>query len=161
MLIAPSWGGMINGLVTLRGAWDKVRDSAMLKFMVVAVTAYGLSTFEGPMLSLKTVNAISHFTDWTIAHVHIGGMGWNGFLTFGMLYWLLPKLFRTKLFSNKLANAHFWIATLGMLMYSVPLYWAGFTQTLMWKEFTADGLLAYPNFLETVTQIIPMYMTNC
>jgi cytochrome c oxidase cbb3-type subunit I/II len=103
---------------------------------------------------------LSHFTDWTIAHVHIGGMGWNGFLTFGMLYWLLPKLFRTKLFSNKLANAHFWIATLGMLMYSVPLYWAGFTQTLMWKEFTADGLLAYPNFLETVTQIIPMYMTR-
>jgi cytochrome c oxidase cbb3-type subunit I/II len=160
MLIAPSWGGMMNGLLTLRGAWDKVRDSAILKFMVVAVTAYGMATFEGPMLSLKNVNALSHFTDWTIAHVHIGGMGWNGFLTFGMLYWLLPKLFRTKLFSNKLANAHFWIATLGMLMYSVPLYWAGFTQTLMWKEFTADGLLAYPNFLETVTQIIPMYMTR-
>ncbi len=160
MLIAPSWGGMMNGLLTLRGAWDKVRDSAILKFMVVAVTAYGMATFEGPLLSLKNVNALSHFTDWTIAHVHIGGMGWNGFLTFGMLYWLLPKLFRTKLFSNKLANAHFWIATLGMLMYSVPLYWAGFTQTLMWKEFTADGLLAYPNFLETVTQIIPMYMTR-
>ncbi len=160
MLIAPSWGGMMNGLLTLRGAWDKVRDSAILKFMVVAVTAYGMATFEGPMLSLKNVNALSHFTDWTIAHVHIGGMGWNGFLTFGMLYWLLPKLFRTKLFSNKLANAHFWIATLGMLMYSVPLYWAGFTQTLMWKEFTADGLLAYPNFLETVTQIVPMYMTR-
>ena len=160
MLIAPSWGGMINGLLTLRGAWDKVRDSAILKFMVVSVTAYGMATFEGPMLSLKNVNALSHFTDWTIAHVHIGGMGWNGFLTFGMLYWLLPKIFNTKLFSQKLANAHFWIATLGMLMYSVPLYWAGFTQTLMWKEFTTDGLLAYPNFLETVTQIIPMYMTR-
>jgi cytochrome c oxidase cbb3-type subunit I/II len=160
MLIAPSWGGMINGLLTLRGAWDKVRDSAVLKFMVVAITAYGMATFEGPMLSLKNVNALSHFTDWTIAHVHIGGMGWNGFLTFGMLYWLLPKIFNTKLFSEKLANAHFWIATLGMLMYSVPLYWAGFTQTLMWKEFTADGFLAYPNFLETVTQILPMYMTR-
>jgi len=160
MLIAPSWGGMMNGLLTLRGAWDKVRDSAILKFMVVAVTAYGMATFEGPMLALKNVNALSHFTDWTIAHVHIGGMGWNGFLTFGMLYWLLPKIFKTKLFSQKLANAHFWIATLGMLMYSVPLYWAGFTQTLMWKEFTADGFLAYPNFLETVTQILPMYMTR-
>jgi len=160
MLIAPSWGGMMNGLLTLRGAWDKVRDSAILKFMVVAVTAYGMATFEGPMLSLKNVNALSHFTDWTIAHVHIGGMGWNGFLTFGMLYWLMPRLFNTKLFSQKLANAHFWIATLGMLMYSVPLYWAGFTQTLMWKEFTSDGMLAYPNFLETVTQILPMYMTR-
>ena len=160
MLIAPSWGGMMNGLLTLRGAWDKVRDSAILKFMVVAVTAYGMATFEGPLLSLKNVNALSHFTDWTIAHVHIGGMGWNGFLTFGMLYWLLPKMFKTKLFSDKLANAHFWIATLGMLLYSVPLYWAGFTQTLMWKEFTAEGILAYGNFLETVTQILPMYMTR-
>ena len=160
MLIAPSWGGMMNGLLTLRGAWDKVRDSAILKFMVVAVTAYGMATFEGPLLSLKNVNALSHFTDWTIAHVHIGGMGWNGFLTFGMLYWLLPKMFKTKLFSDKLANAHFWIATSGMLLYSVPLYWAGFTQTLMWKEFTAEGILAYGNFLETVTQILPMYMTR-
>ncbi|RLD76135.1 MAG: cytochrome-c oxidase, cbb3-type subunit II, partial [Bacteroidetes bacterium] len=160
MLIAPSWGGMINGLLTLRGAWDKVRDSAILKFMVVAVTAYGMVTFEGPMLALKNVNALSHFTDWTIAHVHIGGMGWNGFLTFGMLYWLWPRLFRTKLFSEKLANAHFWIATLGMLLYSVPLYWAAFTQTLMWKEFTTDGLLAYPIFLETVIQILPMYVTR-
>jgi cytochrome c oxidase cbb3-type subunit I/II len=128
--------------------------------MVVAITAYGMATFEGPMLSLKSVNALSHFTDWTIAHVHIGGMGWNGFLTFGILYWLIPKIFSTKLYSEKLANTHFWIATLGMLMYSVPLYWAGFTQTLMWKEFTSDGLLAYPNFLETVTQILPMYITR-
>jgi cytochrome c oxidase cbb3-type subunit I/II len=160
MLIAPSWGGMINGLLTLRGAWDKVRESAILKFMVVAVTSYGMATFEGPMLSLKNINALSHFTDWTIAHVHIGGMGWNGFLTFGMLYWLIPRIYNTKLHSEKSANAHFWIATLGMLLYSVPLYWAAFTQTLMWKEFTADGMLAYPNFLETVTQILPMYMTR-
>ncbi len=157
MLIAPSWGGMLNGLLTLRGAWDKVRDSAVLKFMVVAITCYGMSTFEGPMLSLKNLNAISHFTDWTIAHVHIGGLGWNGFLTFGMLYFLIPKMWGTKLHSQRLANFHFWIGTLGIVFYAIPLYWAGFTQSLMWKEFTADGFLAYPNFLETVTQIIPMY----
>ena len=104
---------MINGLLTLRGAWDKVRTDPILKFMVVAVTAYGMSTFEGPMLSLKTVNGIAHFTDWVVAHVHVGGIGWNGFLTFGILYWLVPKMFKTKLWSNKLANAHFWIGTLG------------------------------------------------
>jgi cytochrome c oxidase cbb3-type subunit I/II len=158
MLIAPSWGGMINGLLTLRGAWDKVREEPMLKFMVVAITAYGMSTFEGPMLSLKNVNAISHFTDWTVAHVHIGALGWNGFLTFGMLYWLVPKLWKTKLYSVKLANTHFWIGTLGILFYALPLYWAGFTQSLMWKDFTKEGMLAYPNFLETVTQIMPMYI---
>jgi cytochrome c oxidase cbb3-type subunit I/II len=157
MLIAPSWGGMLNGLLTLRGAWDKVRDSAVLKFMVVAVTCYGMSTFEGPMMSLKNVNAISHFTDWTIAHVHIGGLGWNGFLTFGMLYFLIPKMWNTKLYSMKMANFHFWIGTLGIVFYAIPMYWAGFTQSLMWKEFTQDGFLAYPNFLETVTQLIPMY----
>jgi cytochrome c oxidase cbb3-type subunit I/II len=157
MLIAPSWGGMINGLLTLRGAWDKVRDSAVLKFMVVAITAYGMSTFEGPMLSLKNVNAIAHFTDWIIAHVHVGALGWNGFLTFGMLYYLWPKLFNTKLFSMKMANFHFWIGTLGILFYAIPLYWAGFTQSQMWNDFTNEGFLKYPNFLETVTNIIPMY----
>ena len=157
MLIAPSWGGMINGLLTLRGAWDKVRESAILKFFVVAITAYGMSTFEGPMLSLKNVNAISHYTDWTIAHVHVGGLGWNGFLTFGIIYWLVPRLFNTQLYSEKLANFHFWIGTLGILFYAVPMYWAGFTQSLMWKEFTESGMLAYPNFLETVTQLIPLY----
>ncbi len=157
MLIAPSWGGMINGLLTLRGAWDKVREDPVLKMFVVGITAYGMSTFEGPMLSLKTVNALSHFTDWTIAHVHIGTLGWNAMMNFGMIYWLVPKLFKTKLYSVKLANTHFWIATLGMLFFSIPLYFAGFTQALMWKEFTAEGFLAYPNFLETVTQILPMY----
>jgi cytochrome c oxidase cbb3-type subunit I/II len=157
MLIAPSWGGMLNGLLTLRGAWDKVRNTPELKFLVVAVTAYGMATFEGPMLSLKNINAISHFTDWTIAHVHVGGLGWNGFLTFGMLYYLVPKLWNTKLYSQKLADAHFWIGTLGILFYAIPMYWAGFTQSLMWKQFTSEGLLAYPNFLETVTQIKPMY----
>lgn len=157
MLIAPSWGGMLNGLLTLRGAWDKVREDAILKFMVVAVTCYGMATFEGPLLSLKNVNAIGHFTDWIVGHVHIGGLGWNGFLTFAMLYYLIPKLYDTKLHSKKLANFHFWIGTLGILFYAIPLYWAGFTQSLMWKQFNPDGTLVYPNFLETVTQIIPMY----
>ncbi len=157
MLLAPSWGGMLNGLLTLRGAWDKVRDDAVLKFMVVAVTAYGMATFEGPMLSIKSVNALSHFTDWTIAHVHVGALGWNGFLTFGILYWLIPRIYNTKLYSHKLANFHFWIGFLGILIYALPLYFAGITQGLMWKEFTADGFLRYPNFLETVLQIIPMY----
>ena len=157
MLLAPSWGGMINGLLTLRGAWDRVRDNVELKFYVVAVTAYGMATFEGPMLSLKSVNAISHFTDWTIAHVHIGALGWNGFLTFGILYWLIPKLFNTNLFSKKLAGIHFWLGTLGIVFYAIPLYWAGITQHFMWKEFTEDGVLRYPNFLETVVQVVPMY----
>jgi cytochrome c oxidase cbb3-type subunit I/II len=157
MLIAPSWGGMINGFLTLRGAWDKVRDSAALKFFVVALTAYGMATFEGPMMSLKNVNSITHFTDWTIGHVHIAGMGWNAGLIFGMLYWLVPVLFRTKLYSNKLANTHFWIATLGILLYAIPLYWSAVTQWLMWHEYTPEGFLAYPNFMEILTQILPMY----
>ncbi len=158
MLIAPSWGGMLNGLLTLRGAWDKVREDPILKFMVVAITCYGMATFEGPLMSIKSVNAISHYTDWTIGHVHIGGLGWNGFLTFGMMYWLVPKMWRTKLYSKKLANVHFWIGTLGIIIYAIPLYFAGFTQSLMWKEFTEAGMLKYPNFLDTVTQIKPMYM---
>ncbi len=157
MLIAPSWGGMLNGLLTLRGAWDRVRRDPVLKFMVVAVTAYGMATLEGPMLSIKSVNAISHYTDWTIGHVHIGTLGWNGFLTFGMLYYLVPKMWGTKLYSTKLADTHFWIGTLGILFYAIPLYWAGWTQSLMWKEFLPEGILKYGNFLETVTQILPMY----
>lgn len=157
MLIAPSWGGMLNGLLTLRGAWDKVREDVVLKFLVVAVTAYGMATFEGPMLSLKNVNAISHFTDWTIAHVHVGALGWNGFLTFGVLYWLIPRIFKTNLYSQKLANWHFWIGTLGIVFYAVPMYWAGFMQSLAWKEFTAEGQLKY-QFMETVTQMRPFYM---
>ena len=158
MLIAPSWGGMLNGLLTLRGAWDKVREDPVLKFMVVAITAYGMATFEGPMLSLKNVNAIAHFTDWIIAHVHVGALGWNGFLTFGILYWLVPRLYNTKLYSKKLANFHFWIGFLGIVFYVVALYWAGLTQSLMWKQFTPEGTLQYPNFLETVLQIVPMYI---
>ena len=158
MLLAPSWGGAINGLLTLRGAWDKVREDPVLKFMVVAITAYGMATFEGPMLSLKNVNAISHYTDWTIAHVHIGALGWNGFLTFGILYWLIPKMWKTELYSRKLANLHFWLGTLGIVFYAISLYWAGITQSLMWKQFTPFGVLQYPNFLETVLQILPFYM---
>jgi len=157
MLIFPSWGGMINGLLTLRGAWDKVRESAVLKFFVVAITGYGMSTFEGPMLSFKSLNAIGHYTDWIIAHVHIGTLAWNGFFIAGMLYWLATKLWKTKLYSTKLANAHFWIGTLGILFYSLPLYVAGFVQASMWKQFNPDGTLVYGNFLETVTQIMPMY----
>lgn len=158
MLIAPSWGGMINGLLTLRGAWDKVRQDPILKFMVVGLTAYGMATFEGPMLAFKQINAIAHYTDWIVAHVHVGALGWNGFLTFAILYWLIPRIYKTELYSKKLASFHFWIGTLGIIFYAVPLYFAGFTQGLMWKEFTPEGVLKYPNFLETVIQIIPMYM---
>lgn len=157
MLLMPSWGGMINGLLTLRGAWDKVRTDPVLKFMVVALTGYGMATFEGPMLSLKNVNAIGHFTDWIIAHVHVGALAWNGFFAFGMIYWLIPRLFKTKLHSLKLANVHFWIGTLGIVLYALPMYVAGFLQASMWKQFNPDGTLVYGNFLETVTEIIPMY----
>ncbi len=156
MLIAPSWGGMLNGLFTLRGAWDKVREEPVLKFLVVAITCYGMATFEGPMLSLKSVNAISHFTDWTIAHVHVGALGWNGFLTFGVLYWIIPKMWNTTLYSKKLAGTHFWTGTIGIILYVIPMYWAGFTQSMMWKTFTEEGQLKF-QFLETVTHIVPMY----
>jgi cytochrome c oxidase cbb3-type subunit I/II len=157
MLVAPSWGGMLNGLLTLRGAWHKLREEPMLKFMVVAVTAYGMATLEGPMLSIKSVNSLSHYTDWTIAHVHTGALGWNGFLTFSLLYWLFPRLYNTKLYSIKLANWHFWVGLLGMVFYVVPMYWAGITQGLMWKQFTSEGFMQYPNFLETVLQLFPMF----
>ena len=157
MLLAPSWGGMLNGLLTLRGAWDKVREQPMLKFMVVAITAYGMATLEGPMLAIKSVNSLSHYTDWTIAHVHTGALGWNGFIAFSMLYYLFPRLWNTKLHSIKLANWHFWIALLGMMFYVVPMYASGITQGLMWKQFTKEGFLQYPNFLETVLQIVPLY----
>lgn len=158
MLLAPSWGGMLNGLLTLRGAWDRVRDDVTLKFMVVALTCYGMVTFEGPLLSLKNVNIISHFTDWTIAHVHVGGLGWNGMFTFGMLYWLFPKLFRTELYSKKMANQHFWIATLGIILYVIPIYIAGFVQGMMWQEFNPDGTLVHGEFIKTVTDLKPFYM---
>ncbi len=158
MLIAPSWGGMLNGLLTLRGAWDRVRDDVLLKFMVVALTCYGMATFEGPLLSLKSVNLISHFTDWTIAHVHVGGLGWNGMLTFGMVYWLIPRMFKTELYSKKMANQHFWIATLGIILYAIPMYIAGFMQGLSWQYFNPDGTLMHKDFLETVIDMRPYYI---
>lgn len=158
MLIAPSWGGMINGLLTLRGAWDKVREDTILKFMVVGLTAYGMATFEGPLLSLKNVNAIAHFTDWIVAHVHVGALGWNGFLTFAILYWLIPRMYHTPLYSKKLLNVHFWLGTLGIVFYAVPMYISGFTQGMMWKEFTPEGTLQYGNFLEVVIRLLPMHI---
>ena len=158
MLIAPSWGGMLNGLLTLRGAWDRVRDDVLLKFMVVALTCYGMATFEGPLLSLKSVNLISHFTDWTIAHVHVGGLGWNGMMTFGMVYWLIPRMFKTELYSKKMANQHFWIATLGIILYAIPMYIAGFMQGLSWQYFNPDGTLMHKDFLETVIDMRPYYI---
>jgi cytochrome c oxidase cbb3-type subunit I/II len=157
MLIAPSWGGMINGLLTLRGAWDQVRENTILKFMVVGITTYGMATFEGPMLSLKNINAIAHFTDWIVAHVHVGALGWNGFLTFAILYWMIPRIFQTKLYSEKLLKSHFWIATIGIAFYAIPMYISGFTQGMMWKQFTAEGNLQYGNFLDTTLQLIPMH----
>lgn len=158
MLIAPSWGGMVNGLLTLRGAWDKVRQDDVLKFMVVGISAYGMATLEGPLLSLKNVNAIAHFTDWIVAHVHVGALGWNGFLVFAMLYYLIPRIYKTEIFSKKLIGVHFWVGTLGILFYAIPMYFSGFTQGLMWKEFGEEGVLKYPNFLETTLQIIPLHL---
>jgi len=159
MLILPSWGGMLNGLYTIRGAWDRVRDEPILKMWVVALTCYGMSTFEGPMMSLKNVNAISHYTDWTIGHVHIGALGWNGFIIFAMLYYLVPRMWNTELHSKKLANSHFLLGTIGILLYAIPLYWAAFSQSIMWKTFTASGQLQY-SFLETVTHVVPMYLAR-
>ncbi len=158
MLIAPSWGGMINGLMTLRGAWDKVRTDPVLKFFVVGITAYGMATFEGPMMSFKNVNALTHYTDYVIGHVHLAALLWNGGLAFAMLYYILPRIYRTKLFSLKMANWHFWLMTLGALFYVIPMYWAGITESLMFKQFRGDGTLMYPNFLEITMQIIPMYI---
>ncbi len=157
MIWMPSWGGMVNGLLTLRGAWNKVSEDPILKFFVVGVTFYGMSTFEGPMLSVKSVNALSHYTDWTIAHVHGGALGWNGFMTFGMIYWLAPRLFQTPLWSKKLAEFHFWLGLIGIMMYVVSMWTAGITQGLMWRAFDETGRLAYPDFVETVIRLIPFY----
>ena len=157
MLWMPSWGGGINGLLTLRGAWHKLRDDHVLKFFVTGVTFYMMSTFEGPMLSIKTVNALSHYTDWTIAHVHAGALGWNGFLAFGMMYWLLPRLYQAPLWSKTLATAHFWTATMGIALYVLAIYAGGINQGLMWRAFSETGTLKYPDFVETVMSLMPMY----
>lgn len=157
-LWAPSWGGMINGLLTLRGAWHRVRKEPMLKFLATGVTFYGMSTFEGPLLSIKSVNQIAHFTDWIVGHVHSGTIGWNYMMAAGVLYFLVPKLYKTKIYSEKLGNMQFWTATIGLVMYIVSMWVAGITQGSMWRAIDKDtGNLVYPNFIETVTQIIPMY----
>ena len=156
MLWMPSWGGMINGLLTLRGAWRRVAEDPILKFFVVAITFYGMTTFEGPLLSVKSVNALSHYTDWTIAHVHAGTLGWVGFMIFGMVYWLAPRLFQAPIAKPSWVNLHFWIATVGIILYIIPIYAAGLTQGLMWRTFNSDGVLQY-DFLSTVTKLTPLY----
>ena len=153
----PSWGGMINGLLTLRGVWDKVRTDPRLKFMAMALTFYGMATFEGPLLSIKSVNAIAHFTDWIPGHVHAGTIGWNYMLVAGILYFMVEKLWNTELYSKKLANIQFWLATVGLVFYIVSMWIAGITQSLMWRAMDATGKLVYPNFIETVVKIVPMY----
>ena len=160
MLWAPSWGGMINGLLTLRGAWHKLRTEPTLKFLITAVTFYGMSTFEGPLLSIKSVSSLAHYTDWIVAHVHGGTLGWNGFLISGMLYYLVPKLWNTKLHSEKLANYHFWTGTIGIVLYMISMWTAGITQGLMWRAVNDAGQLVYPDFVETVMRIVPLYFVR-
>ncbi|MCC5789235.1 MAG: cytochrome-c oxidase, cbb3-type subunit I [Opitutales bacterium] len=158
MLWAPSWGGMLNGLLTLRGAWHKLRTDPVLKFLVAGVTFYGMATFEGPMLSIKTINALSHYTDWTIGHVHSAALGWNGLMTAGVFYWLAPRLWNTRLYSVSLANWHFWVALVGILFYTAAMWVSGITQGLMLNATTDGGnTLAYPSFIETIDAILPMY----
>lgn len=157
MLWMPSWGGMINGLLTLRGVWDKVRTEPSVRFMATAVTFYGMSTFEGPLLSIKSVNAIAHFTDWIPGHVHSGTIGWNYMLVSGMLFYLVPKLWNSELYSKKLAHTQFWFATIGLILYIISMWVAGITQSLMWRAMDDAGNLIYPNFIETVVKIVPMY----
>ena len=157
MLWAPSWGGMLNGLLTLRGAWDKLRTDPVVKFMAAAVTFYGMATFEGPLLSIKAVNALGHYTDWIIGHVHAGTLGWNGFMAAGMFYWLVPRLWGTKLHSERLANLHFWIGMIGILFYVASMWVAGVGQGLSLNELTADGSAPANTFIETLKNIIPMY----
>ncbi|HRK02337.1 MAG TPA: cytochrome-c oxidase, cbb3-type subunit I [Oligoflexia bacterium] len=157
MLIAPSWGGMINGLLTIRGVWDRVRKDPILKFFVAALTFYGMATFEGPLLSVKSISALGHYTDWIIGHVHGGTLGWNGFMIAAMLYYVVPKIWKTRLYSERLANIHFWVGFLGILMYVVSMWIAGITQGLMLRSITPAGQLAYPDFIETVVRLIPLY----
>jgi cytochrome c oxidase cbb3-type subunit I/II len=157
MLWAPSWGGMLNGLLTLKGAWGKVRTDPVLKFLAAGVTFYGMATFEGPLLSIKSVNGLAHYTDWIIGHVHSGALGWNGFMAAGMFYWMVPRLFGTELHSKKLADTHFWIGTFGILLYVVAMWVSGITQGLMWRGTDAHGALLYPNFVETLNAVKPMY----
>jgi len=157
VLLAPSWGGMLNGLLTLKGAWERVRTDPILKFMVVAVSFYGMSTFEGPMMSIRSVNALGHFTSWVVGHVHSGALGWVGMMSFGMLYWLVPRLWNRELYSQKLASTHFWTATIGIVLYTVSMWGAGLTEGLMWRAVDEGGRLRYPAFLDIVQQLEPFY----
>jgi cytochrome c oxidase cbb3-type subunit I/II len=157
MLWAPSWGGMLNGLLTLKGSWDRVRTDPVLKFFAAGVTFYGMATFEGPLLSLKSVNGLAHYTDWIIGHVHSGALGWNGFMAAGMFYWMVPRLYGRELYSRRMADVHFWIGTFGILLYVVSMWVSGITQGLMWRATDAQGVLVYPNFVETLNAIKPMY----
>jgi len=160
VLLAPSWGGMINGVMTLSGAWHKLRDDPILKFLIVALSFYGMSTFEGPMMSIKTVNALSHYTDWTIGHVHSGALGWVGFISMGSLYYLIPRMFgQTRMFSTRAIELHFWIATLGIVLYIAAMWIAGVMQGLMWRALNADGTLVY-TFVESVKATWPFYVVR-
>ncbi|MDP3551787.1 MAG: cytochrome-c oxidase, cbb3-type subunit I [Novosphingobium sp.] len=157
MLWMPSWGGMINGLMTLNGAWDKVRTDPIIRMMVMALAFYGMSTFEGPMMSIKSVNSLSHYTDWTIGHVHSGALGWNGMITFASIYYLVPRLWnQPRLYSLRMVNWHFWLATVGIVFYAASMWVAGITQGLMWREYGADGYLVN-SFVETVAALKPMF----
>jgi len=157
ILLAPSWGGMINGIMTLSGAWHKLRTDPILKFLIVSLSFYGMSTFEGPMMSIKTVNALSHYTDWTIGHVHSGALGWVGLVSMGSMYYLIPRLFgRAEMYSVRLINAHFWIATVGIVLYIAAMWIAGVMQGLMWREVGEDGTLTY-TFVESVKATYPFY----
>jgi len=160
VLLAPSWGGMINGVMTLSGAWHKLRDDPILKFLIVALSFYGMATFEGPMMSIKTVNALSHYTDWTIGHVHAGALGWVGFISMGSLYYLIPRMFgQTRMYSEKAISLHFWIATFGVVLYIAAMWIAGVMQGLMWRALNADGTLVY-TFVESVKATWPFYMVR-
>ncbi len=157
ILLAPSWGGMINGIMTLSGAWEKLRDDPILKFLIVSISFYGMSTFEGPMMAIKTVNALSHYTDWTIGHVHSGTLGWVGMITIGSMYYLIPKLFGTKIYSKKLIETHFWVATVGIVLYITSMWISGIMQGLMWRATNSDGTLTY-SFVEAVQATHPFYV---
>jgi len=160
VLLAPSWGGMINGIMTLSGAWHKLRDDPILKFLIVSLSFYGMSTFEGPMMSIKTVNALSHYTDWTIGHVHSGALGWVGFITMGSLYYLIPRMYgRTQMYSMKAIETHFWIATIGVVLYIAAMWIAGVMQGLMWRAVNPDGTLVY-TFVESVKATFPYYVVR-
>lgn len=157
MLWAPSWGGMINGLLTIKGAWHRLKTDPIIRFYIAALTFYGMATFEGPLLSIKSISALGHYTDWIIGHVHAGALGWNGMLIFAMFYYLIPRLWNTKIYSEKLIHHHFWIALTGVILYYTSMVVAGITQGLMWLSITPEGQLTYPDFIETVTKIIPLY----